>query len=463
MVYAGRDPLTGRKRWVSRQVAGTGRAAFKEAKQIEAKLLAEVAAGRHQEAQGVKVAELVDRWLGWRQAVKPMSPGTAANYRRCIKLKIKPALGDLAVSRLDPATLDRFYTELRQRGSKCQHCYRRIRNGQPPMRPGEVFRLAFTGEERVHQTDCVQGIPMTASAIRDVHAVLSGALQEAVVWGWRTDNPARSATPSAQAKAEVAPPEARQAVRLIETATTEDPELGLFLMLAVMLGSRRGELCSLRWTDVDFDHGEVLIDSGVIYIPGLPLIDQDRTKNYTKRRVAVGPATLDLLRAHRVEQAKAALAAGVSLTPDAYVFSHQPDGSKPMGPDGVSHRFAKLAQRLGGTAGCTTCGTSWSPSSSPPAWTSARSPDVPATWTAAGRRSAPTRTSSTHRTATRPSYWKGCYSFLRRAPADRVPAWNPMPCRPGPRSTPLRCWPTSERAGSTFAGSLDKRSVSAGH
>jgi integrase len=87
--------------------------------------------------------------------------------------------------------------------------------------------------------------------------------------------------------------------------------------------------------------------SGVIYVPGRPLIDQDRTKNYTKRRVAVGPATLELLRAHRVEQAKIALASGVPLAPDAYVFSHQPDGSKPIRPDGVSHRFAKLAQRLG--------------------------------------------------------------------------------------------------------------------
>jgi hypothetical protein len=37
----------------------------------------------------------------------------------------------------------------------------------------------------------------------------------------------------------------------------------------------------------------------------------------------------------------------VSLAPDAYGFSHQPDGSKPIRPDGVSHRFAKLAQRLG--------------------------------------------------------------------------------------------------------------------
>jgi integrase len=60
MVYAGRDPLTGKKKWVSRQVRGTGRAALKEAKQIEAQLVAEVAAGRHQDAQGVRVAELVE-------------------------------------------------------------------------------------------------------------------------------------------------------------------------------------------------------------------------------------------------------------------------------------------------------------------------------------------------------------------------------------------------------------------
>jgi hypothetical protein len=35
----------------------------------------------------------------------------------------------------------------------------------------------------------------------------------------------------------------------------------------------------------------------------------------------------------------------VLLGPDAYVFSHEPDGSKPIRPDGVSHRFRKLADR----------------------------------------------------------------------------------------------------------------------
>jgi hypothetical protein len=35
-VFAGRDPLTGRKRWLSRQVRGQTKAAYREAKKVEA-------------------------------------------------------------------------------------------------------------------------------------------------------------------------------------------------------------------------------------------------------------------------------------------------------------------------------------------------------------------------------------------------------------------------------------------
>jgi len=342
VVYAGRDPLTGKKR------QKTGTAATKgEARQLEARLVTEVGAGQHGGAAGKTVADLLEAWFEWRPSVRPISPNTLANYRRYADQKLLPALGRLPLARVDTATIDRLYAELRQRGSKCQHCYRRVRDGQPVMRPGEVFRLRFSGEERVHQTDCVQGIPMTPSAIRDVHAVLSGAFKQAMVWGWIRHNPVPLTTPPSVEQPDTRPPEIGQAERLIETAMAEDPELGLFLVLAVVLGARRGELCSLRWSDVDFNQGDVLVAGTVIHVPGEPLIDRDVTKTRTKRRVAVGIGTLELLRGRRVEQAKRALASGVALAPDAYVFSHLPDGSKPIRPDGVSHRFAELARRLG--------------------------------------------------------------------------------------------------------------------
>jgi len=130
-------------------------------------------------------------------------------------------------------------------------------------------------------------------------------------------------------------------------ATAEDPELGLFLRLAVVLGARRGEVCSLRWSDVDLDRGEVLVAGSVIILPGQPLLDRETTKTRTKRRVAAGQGTLALLRSHRAAQAETALACGTTLAPDAYVFSRAADASTPIRPDGVTHRFTKLARRLG--------------------------------------------------------------------------------------------------------------------
>jgi integrase len=308
-VYAGRDPLTGRKRYVSQQVAGQTKAALREAKQVEARLLEEVGAGQHRGSRARTMAELLERWLEWRPTVKPIAPTTVASYHAALDRYILPALGKLPVRQVDAATLDAFYAHLRTRGGK-------------------------------------DGRPLKASTVHEVHAVLSGALKQAVAWGWTGHNPAKLATAPTVEKADVQPPKAEDAARLLAAANEESPELGLFLRLAVVLGARRGELCSLRWADINFDRGEVLIAGNVVRVPNQALVHKD-TKTHAKRRVAVGAGTVELLRARRVAQAKDALACGTTLAADAYVFSHVPDGSRPIDPDGISHRFLRLARRLG--------------------------------------------------------------------------------------------------------------------
>jgi integrase len=76
----------------------------------------------------------------------------------------------------------------------------------------------------------------------------------------------------------------------------------------------------------------------------------DRTGRPPAAGVAVGADTVALLPAQRLAQAKDALACGTTLTADAYVFWHAPDGSAPINPDGITHRFRRLARRLG--VGC---------------------------------------------------------------------------------------------------------------
>jgi integrase len=345
-VYAGRDPLTGRKRWVSRQVPGQTKRSYREAKKIEAELLEQVDRGQHRGSSSRTVAELIERWFNWRQQVRPISPVTLANYRGAIDRYILPNLGRAKVQQVDAATIDALYEHVRAHGGKCRHCWKRVHRGIPPLRVGERYRPKPDADEAVHRLDCINGWPLSASAVREVHTVLSGAFKQALVWGWTAYNPVKQATPPTDGASGLAPPDAEGVARLLKVAMEEDPELGLFLRLAVVLGARRGELCGLKWRDVELENGEVFIASGVVRVAGRPLIHKD-TKTHAKRRVAIGADTAELIKSYRLRQVQAALASGASLPPDAYVFSQTMDGSKPASPDGVTHRFQQLAARLG--------------------------------------------------------------------------------------------------------------------
>jgi hypothetical protein len=80
-----------------------------------------------------------------------------------------PTLGHLPLRRLDTATLDRFSSELRGRGG-------------------------------------VGGRPMAPATVRQVHAILRRALDQAARWGWIPANPAALASPPRLGSAEIRPP-----------------------------------------------------------------------------------------------------------------------------------------------------------------------------------------------------------------------------------------------------------------
>ena len=86
-VFAGRDPLTGGKRWLSRQVDGQTKATWREANKVEAQLLEQIDRGERRDGRSRTIGKLVERWLDWRQQVRPISPVTVANYRTELRLR----------------------------------------------------------------------------------------------------------------------------------------------------------------------------------------------------------------------------------------------------------------------------------------------------------------------------------------------------------------------------------------
>jgi hypothetical protein len=109
IVYAGRDPVTGRKRQLSRNVRGTKR----EAQAVRTRLLVEVDDGHHVSTTAT-FGDLVEQWF--EHASPDWSPKTAAETRRLIDKIVKPRLARVRLTRLKTADLDRLYASLRKSG-----------------------------------------------------------------------------------------------------------------------------------------------------------------------------------------------------------------------------------------------------------------------------------------------------------------------------------------------------------
>ncbi len=91
-----------------------------------------------------------------------------------------------------------------------------------------------------------------AATVRRVHALISAALTYAAKQGVVERNVARLASPPRLQPAQVGAPTPADVKRIIEAAEKDDPMLATVLLVAALTGARRGELCALRWSDIDW-------------------------------------------------------------------------------------------------------------------------------------------------------------------------------------------------------------------
>ena len=113
---------------------------------------------------------------------------------------------------------------------------------------------------------------------------------------------------------------------------------------AATTGARRGELCGLRWTDVDFETATLTI-SRSISDAGRMVAVKD-TKTHQARRMALDTGTIAVLRRHKDWAEERATFAGLALSPTSYVWSQAFDCSEPYRPDRVTGSFWSLRDRL---------------------------------------------------------------------------------------------------------------------
>lgn len=124
-----------------------------------------------------------------------------------------------------------------------------------------------------------------------------------------------------------------------------DEAVGPIFHLAAMTGMRRGEVCGLRWADIDFDAARLEVRHQLLVIAHR-LVFAERTKtDHGRRAVDLDDGTIGVLRAQRARQAAAKLLAGPGWIDSDLVFA-QADGS-PVDPTAIAKVYDRRVARLG--------------------------------------------------------------------------------------------------------------------
>jgi integrase len=274
------DPKTGRRRRKWHSFKGTKRQA-----QIEsARLISIVQAGSYLEPSKTTLATYLTRWLDHMKS--QVTPKSHERYSGIVNQNLIPAIGAVRLNKLKSIQISTAYSAALDSGR---------RDGAGGLAPRTVGHM---------------------------HRVLKQALGQAVRWGELVRNPADAVDPPKVDWKPMQTYDLPQTVELIEAVRTSP--LLVPTVLAVLCGLRRGEICALRWRNVDLVTGQIsVVESLEQTKAGLRFKSPKSGKG---RTVALSVTVVDELRAHRVKRAQDLLKLGVRLSDDDMVIGHA-DGS----------------------------------------------------------------------------------------------------------------------------------------
>jgi integrase len=189
---------------------------------------------------------------------------------------------------------------------------------------------------------------LAEASVRQIRALMHRACRLARKWsGGALPNPIADTelpTWALHERDEVRAPSLDEVRTLIATADTFDPSFAAVLRLVAATGMRRGEVCALRWNDVDLSAGTVRISQSVVAAKGGAILKSPKTRA-SIRTVAVDPDTASILRRLQLAQRSLAMACGLTLEPESFLFSSEPGGLVPPHPDAMSHTFATVRSK----------------------------------------------------------------------------------------------------------------------
>ena len=231
---------------------------------------------------------------------------TLETYEEKSKHYIVPKLGTVLLSKLRPTHISEWVTELRTGGGQ-------------------------------------NGKPLSPKTVRNVFGLLHGALE----WALGLELVARNVCHTPAAKPPRLSPSPAKAFADDEVAklltAANATRWGPFVTLALATGARRGELCALSWSDVNFENQTLTIAKSLSQTKDR--LELKGTKTGSVRRLGLSRLALEALRRQRAMQIRDKRLAPADYVDEGAVFA-TPLGRRitPMSATKAFVRLAKTAE-----------------------------------------------------------------------------------------------------------------------
>ncbi len=298
-----RDPATGKRKrkWHSLPDCKGKR----EAQVACAKIIASIENQSYLEPSKTTLAEYLERWLA--HVKSQVSPRTHERYVEICRKNITPLLGATVLRKLRPAAISAAWSKALQEG------HRNAQRG------------------------------LSARTVSHIHTVLKNALGQAVRWELLARNPSNAVDPPRIERKPMLTYDLAQTAKLLDAI--REHQIFVPVILATLCGLRRGEICALRWKNIDLQansHPRISVTqsaeqtrSGIRYKP---------PKNGRTRTVAMSETVVEEVRKHRLKQAQELLRLGVRQTDETLVCTLA-DGS-PLRPNTLTIYWRELVGKV---------------------------------------------------------------------------------------------------------------------
>ena len=246
------------------------------------------------------LGEWMDKWLD-EYMIFTVRESTIDGYRLLVEHQIKRFIGDKQLAYLTTADVQKFYNRIKKEGRVAEH----------PL----------------------YGHELSDTMIRKVHMVLHQALDMAVKERLIVRNPTNGTTIPKKSQTEKQILDDEQLDRFME-AIKREPYWYDFFYVEIMTGLRRGEICGIKWADINFTEGTLSVRRSVGRARNGTVSVGETKTDAGVRKIILPPSVLTLL---AKKQADAIC---------EWVFPHYMNPSDPLHPDSAYRKLKTLLKSV---------------------------------------------------------------------------------------------------------------------